>query len=173
MADVDAVRHLASEHDLEFVDLDNYGVDPAASEILPAGLARQHHMVAIKRKFGTPVIAIADPDDDDGHDAIREAIGRDFISVVASEEQITDYLDRLFGPASEGDRRSGRARKEMGAGGRTRGAPRTGEAEALGRSLVELDMEELGAAEHGSNGKANGLASKGWSTPRGWAARTN
>ena len=161
MADVDAVRHLASEHDLEFVDLDNYGVDPAASEILPAGLAREHHIVAIKRKFGTPVIAIADPGDDDGHDAIREAIGRDFISVVASEEQITDYLDRLFGPASEEDRRSGGASTGWEQLDEPAGAPRTGEAEALGRSLVELDMEELGAAEHGSNGKANGLASNG------------
>ena len=48
------------------------------------------------------------PGDDDGHDAIRDAIGRDFISVVASEEQITDYLDRLFGPASEGCGRFGK-----------------------------------------------------------------
>jgi type IV pilus assembly protein PilB len=161
MADVDAVRHLASEHDLEFVDLDNYGVDPAASEILPAGLARQHHMVAIKRKFGTPVIAIADPGDDDGHDAIRDAIGRDFISVVASEDQISDYLDRLFGPTSEGERRSGKAGNGQEQADEPAGAPRAGEAEALGRSLVELEMEELGAAEHGSNGKANGLGSKG------------
>jgi type IV pilus assembly protein PilB len=161
MADVDAVRHLASEHDLEFVDLDDYGVDPAASEILPAGLARQHHMVAIKRKFGTPVIAIADPADDDGHDAIRDAIGRDFISVVASEGQITDYLDRVFGPASEGDRPSGRARRGRKQAEEPAEAPTAGEAEALGRSLVELEVEELGAVEHESNGKTNGLASMG------------
>jgi type IV pilus assembly protein PilB len=161
MADVDAVRHLASEHDLEFVDLDIYGVDPAASEILPVGLARQHHMVAIKRKFGTPVIAIADPDDDDGHDAIREAIGRDFISVVASEGQITDYLDRLFGPASEGDGRSEKVRNGRTPEDEPAEAPRAGEAEALGRSLVELHMDDLGAAQHGSKGKANGLSSNG------------
>ena len=54
MTDVDAIRWMASEHDLEFVDLDTYGVDPAAGEILPASLSRQHHVVAIKRKFGTP-----------------------------------------------------------------------------------------------------------------------
>ena len=61
MSDVDAIRRMASEHDLEFVDLDSYGVDPAAGEILSASLARQHHVVAIKRKFGTPVIATSDP----------------------------------------------------------------------------------------------------------------
>ncbi len=32
MSDVDSIRWLASEHDLEFVDLDTYGVDPAAEK---------------------------------------------------------------------------------------------------------------------------------------------
>jgi type IV pilus assembly protein PilB len=101
MSDVDAVRWMASEHDLEFVDLDTYGVDPAAGEILPASLSRQLHVVAIKRKFGTPVIATADPDDVSAEDAVRASIGRDFISVVASRDQIGDYLDQLFGPEGE------------------------------------------------------------------------
>src|ERR1700683_5050527 len=101
MTDVDAIRWMASEHDLEFVDLDTYGVDPAAGEILPASLLRLHHVVAIKRKFGTPVIATADPEDHSAHDMVRTSIGRDFISVVASRDQIGAYLDRLFGP--EGD----------------------------------------------------------------------
>ncbi len=35
MSDVDSIRWMASEHDLEFVDLETYGVDPAAGEILP------------------------------------------------------------------------------------------------------------------------------------------
>ena len=97
MNDVDTTRWLASEHDLEFVDLDTYGVDLAAGEILPASLSRAHHVVAIKRKFGTPVIATADPDDLAAHDMVRAAIGREFISVVASREQIGEHLDRLFG----------------------------------------------------------------------------
>ncbi len=97
MSDVDAMRCMASEHDLEFVDLDTYGVDPAAAEILPSELARRHQMVAIKRKFGTPVIATSDPDDLYAQDSVRASIGRDFISVVASSDQISEYLDRLFG----------------------------------------------------------------------------
>ncbi len=101
MSDVDAVRWMASEHDLEFVDLDTYGVDPAAGEILPASLSRRHHVVAIKRKFGTPVIATADPDDLAAQETVRDSIGRDFISVVASRDQIGDYLDQLFGAIEE------------------------------------------------------------------------
>jgi type IV pilus assembly protein PilB len=98
MTDVDAIRWMASEHDLEFVDLEGYGVDPAAGEILPVELARRHHMVAIKRRFGTPVIATADPDDLHAQDSVRASIGRDFISVVASPDQIDSYIERLFGP---------------------------------------------------------------------------
>ena len=101
MSDVDAIRFMASERDLEFVDLDTYGVDPAAGEILPVALARRHNMVAIKRKFGTPVIATSDPDDLYAQDSVRASIGRDFISVVASRDQIADYLDRMFEPDTE------------------------------------------------------------------------
>ncbi|MHB8431420.1 MAG: GspE/PulE/PilB domain-containing protein, partial [Acidimicrobiales bacterium] len=97
MTDVDAIRWMASEHDLEFVDLDTYGVDPAAGAILPADLARRLHVVAIKRKFGTPVIATSEPDDLEAEEEVRGAIGRDFISVVVSREQIGEYLDQLFG----------------------------------------------------------------------------
>jgi len=96
MSDVDAIRGMASERDLEFVDLDTYGVDPAAGEILPIDLARRYHMVAVKRKFGTPVIATSDPDDLSAQDSVRASIGREFISVVAAPEQIDAYLEELF-----------------------------------------------------------------------------
>ena len=102
MTDVDTIRRVARDHDLEFVDLDTYGVDPTAGEILPASLARRHHVVAIKRKFGTPVVATSDPDDFNAQDTVRASIGRDFISVVASRDQIITYLDQLFGPDDDG-----------------------------------------------------------------------
>jgi type IV pilus assembly protein PilB len=101
MSDVDSIRWMASEHDLEFVDLATYGVDPAAGEIIPESLAREHHVVAIKRKFGTPVIATSDPDDLSAQETVRATIGRDFISVVATDLQIDEYLDRLFGNGQE------------------------------------------------------------------------
>lgn len=97
MSDVDAIRYLASEHDLEFVDLDSYAVDDSAADILPEAIARRHHVVAVKRKFGTPVIAIANPDDVFALDTLRASVGRDFISVVASREQIGTVLDRFYG----------------------------------------------------------------------------
>ncbi len=44
------------------------------------------------------MVATADPDDLIAQETVRASIGRDFISVVASRDQIGDYLDQLFGP---------------------------------------------------------------------------
>ncbi len=96
MSDVEATRYMANEREIEFVDLDSYGVDPTAAAILPVEVSRRHHVVAVKRKFGTPVIATADPDDLLAVDSIRASLGRDFISVVASPEQIDKYLELAF-----------------------------------------------------------------------------
>ena len=96
MSDVEATRYMASEREIEFVDLDTYGVDPTAAAILPVEVSRRHHVVAVKRKFGTPVVATADPDDLLAVDSIRASLGRDFISVVATPEQIDKYLDLAF-----------------------------------------------------------------------------
>ena len=96
MSDVEATRYMASEREIEFVDLDTYGVDPTAAAILPVGISRRHRVVAVKRKFGTPVIATADPDDLLAVDSILACLGRDFISLVASPEQIDHYIDLAF-----------------------------------------------------------------------------
>jgi len=103
MSDVEATRYMASEREIEFVDLDTYGVDPTAAAMLPEDISRRLRVVAVKRKFGTPVIATAEPDDLMAVDSIRAALGRDFISVVASPEQIDQYLATAYsddGPAA-------------------------------------------------------------------------
>ncbi len=43
------------------------------------------------------MIATSDPDDISAQETVRATIGRDFISVVATDLQIDEYLDRLFG----------------------------------------------------------------------------
>jgi type IV pilus assembly protein PilB len=136
MSDVDAIRWMASEHDLEFVDLDTYGVDPAAAEILPERLSRRHHVVAIKRKFGTPVIATANPDDVSAQETVRASIGRDFISVVASHDQINGYIDQLFGPEVGGAQSGVVAIGEFQSGVDSANDPRPDE------PPVDLDGEE-------------------------------
>jgi len=96
MGDAAAGRLLASDHNLEFVDLDRYNVDASASRLLPEAVARHHHVVPIGRKFGAPVVAIADPTDVVALDTLRVTMGREFVTVVAPDDQIESCLARVY-----------------------------------------------------------------------------
>ena len=100
MAEVDAVPVAATEHHLQFVDLEQVALDPAAAGVLPASLARRHHVVPIGRRFGAPVVAMADPGDVMAVDTLRATLGRDFIAVQAKAEQIDTILDRVYPSAT-------------------------------------------------------------------------
>ncbi|MGH9017247.1 MAG: ATPase, T2SS/T4P/T4SS family [Acidimicrobiales bacterium] len=101
MGDAAAGRLLASDHNLEFVDLDRYNVDPSAARLLPVVVARRHHVVPIGRKFGAPVVAIPDPTDIVALDTLRATFGREFVAVVAPDEQIEACLERVYKPADQ------------------------------------------------------------------------
>ncbi len=79
---------LADEHHLEFVDLERFNLDASASYVIPVAVARKHHVVPIGRKFGAPVVATSNPADVVAMDDLRAVIGREFVAVVASGEQI-------------------------------------------------------------------------------------
>jgi type IV pilus assembly protein PilB len=96
MGDAAAGRLLASDHNLEFVDLDRYNVDTSAARLLPVSVARRHHVVPIGRKFGAPVVAIADPTDIIALDTLRATMGREFVAVVAPDDQIEAALERVY-----------------------------------------------------------------------------
>ncbi len=102
MSNVDAVRMLADEHHLEFVDLERFNLDASASSVIPVGVARKHHVVPIGRKFGAPVVATSNPADVVAMDDLRAVIGREFVAVVASGEQIDSCLARIYGEAPNG-----------------------------------------------------------------------
>jgi type IV pilus assembly protein PilB len=102
MSNVDAVRMLADEHHLEYVDLERFNVDATASSVIPVAVARKHHVVPIGRKFGAPVVAMSNPADVMAMDVLRAVIGREFVAVVASDEQIDSCLTRLYGEAPNG-----------------------------------------------------------------------
>jgi type IV pilus assembly protein PilB len=102
VTEVDSVRLLASEYNLEFVDLDRFPIDTSVASVLSPQIARQHRVVPVARKFGAPVIAISDPGDVVAIDTLRTSIGREFISVVAAGPQIDATLDRVYGTGTEG-----------------------------------------------------------------------
>jgi type IV pilus assembly protein PilB len=97
MPDVEAVRLAGDDQHVQYVDLEQVTVDPSAATVLPAAVARRHHVVPIGRRFGTPVVAMADPNDVMAVDTLRAMLGREFIAVVASAGQIEQCLNRVYG----------------------------------------------------------------------------
>ena len=103
-AEIDSARALAREVGLEYVDLDRYPLNAAASSLLPEQLAKRHHALAVGWKYGTPVVAVASPDNVLSMDDIKTVIGRDIHAVVACASQIDAYIERMYsqggGPVS-------------------------------------------------------------------------
>ncbi|MHB8317889.1 MAG: GspE/PulE family protein [Acidimicrobiales bacterium] len=94
----DTARRLAEQHGLRFVDLTKSALAPGAAALLPEAVARRHHVVPIGRRLGTPVIAVSDPGDLFAMDALRASIGREFVAVVASADQVARALKELYSP---------------------------------------------------------------------------
>lgn len=96
----ETARRLAEQHGLRFVDLTKSALAPGAAALLPEAIARRHHVVPIGRRLGTPVIAVSDPGDLFAMDALRASVGREFVAVVASADQVARALKELYSPGT-------------------------------------------------------------------------
>ncbi len=102
MGDADAMRTIAGELDLDWVDLDEYPVDVGAAAMLAEEIALRCDVVPVGRKFGAPVLAVSNPADSASMDEIKAALGRDFIAVVAEQSQVAEYRGRLYAALTAG-----------------------------------------------------------------------
>jgi type IV pilus assembly protein PilB len=97
-AESDAARQLAKVAGLDFVDLDRYPLNAAATALLPLSVARRRHALVVGWKYGTPVVAVAEPDNVLGMDDIKTMIGREVHTVVSCPSQIEKFIDLLYKP---------------------------------------------------------------------------
>jgi len=92
---VDVVRLVAQQRGLPFVDVASLPVDPAAARLLSADQARSFRTLPIGFVRGLPVVALADPSDDEAMDRARSLLrGAEF--VASPEEAILTQLARLY-----------------------------------------------------------------------------
>ncbi len=96
MADTATLRMLASEYNVEYVDLEHFNTDKSMASLLTEDFARHHGVVPIGKKFGAPVIAVADPSDVFMMEELKAAIDREFVTVVVDREQIAAYQDSVY-----------------------------------------------------------------------------
>ena len=85
----EVVRLVAAQRGLPFVDVRMIPVDPAAARLLPVELARDNRALPVGFSRGLPVVAVADPTDDDAMHGARSVLHS--ASFVASPEDAILY----------------------------------------------------------------------------------
>ena len=89
------VRFVAEQRGLPFFDVASLPVDYSAARLLPADYARRFRTLPIGFVRGLPVVALADPSDDEAIDGARSVLrGAEF--VASPEEAILSQLARLY-----------------------------------------------------------------------------
>jgi type IV pilus assembly protein PilB len=91
----DLVRVLARNIGIDFVDLDEQTVDPAASALIPEGLARRYAALPIGFEDDKLVIAMADPANVLAIDDIRAISGREVVLKVATRSDVEAAVSRM------------------------------------------------------------------------------
>jgi hypothetical protein len=93
----DLARFLAKQEGIEFVDLAKFDLDEAAVDCLPEAVARAHNVVAYGFSGGFLLVAVADPTDDAGLDAVRAAVGRRARFLVAPPSEVAAAQHEAYG----------------------------------------------------------------------------
>jgi type IV pilus assembly protein PilB len=91
----DLVRVLAKNIGIEFVDLDEGAVDPAAAALIPEALARRYAALPIGFEGEKLVIAMADPANVLAIDDIRAISGREVVLKVATRSDVEAAVSRI------------------------------------------------------------------------------
>ena len=78
-------------------DLTNIRITGDTLEIVPRAVAAKHRLIPLAREGGKLRVAISDPLDTDGLDALAYMLKMPIEPVVATAEEITSAIDRFYG----------------------------------------------------------------------------
>jgi hypothetical protein len=91
----DVIRLVAAQRGLPFLDIGTLPLDPAAAKLLPIDFARSLRTLPIGFVRGLPVVALADPSDDDAMHGTREIL-RAAEFVASPEDSLLAQLARAY-----------------------------------------------------------------------------
>jgi len=96
----DLARMVAGQEGLEFVDLGKLDLDQSAVDLLSERSSRRHRAISFRSESAATFVAVADPTDTEGLDAIVAEIPGGVRFVVATGAEIDAALAEAFGEAS-------------------------------------------------------------------------
>jgi type IV pilus assembly protein PilB len=91
---------VAEQEGLDFVDLGKLDLDPHAVELLSERTSRRHHAIAFRSEVAATIVAVSDPADDEGLDAILAEVPGGVRFVVATASEVESALAEAFGDSS-------------------------------------------------------------------------
>src|SRR4051812_19756842 len=94
VTEADLVATLAAQIGLDYVDLAEATVDPAATVLITPALARRYQALPIGWDGSRLVVAMADPSNVFAIDDIRTITGAEIKTVVATRASITEAIDK-------------------------------------------------------------------------------
>jgi hypothetical protein len=95
VSSTDVIRVVAEQRGLPFLDIGTVPVDPSAAKLLPVDFARSLRTLPIGFVRGLPIVALADPSDDDAmHDTRTILRAAEF--VASPEDSLLAQLSRAY-----------------------------------------------------------------------------
>jgi len=98
----DLARMVAEQEGLEFVDLGKLDLDQPAVDLLSERSSRLHRAISFRSEGAATFVAVADPTDTEGLDAIVAEIPGGVRFVVATAAEVDAALAEAFGEPSAG-----------------------------------------------------------------------
>jgi len=95
----DLARIVAEQEGLEFVDLGKLELDQKALDLLSERTSRRHRAISLRSEDAATIVAVADPTDTEGLDAIVAEIPGGVRFVVATAGEVDAALAEAFGEA--------------------------------------------------------------------------
>src|SRR5579864_515158 len=89
-------KALATQHNMEFVDLDKSSVPPNAVSLIPDDLMRKYLILPLGTENGRLRVAVHDPLDLEMLDILRFRLHKEIRTVLAPRSRIKSILDEMF-----------------------------------------------------------------------------
>jgi hypothetical protein len=101
VSSTDVIRLVAEQRGLPFLDIAPLSVDRAAAKLLPVDFAHSLRTLPIGFVRGLPVVALADPTDEDAMHGAREIL-RAAEFIASPEDSLLEQLARAYSPSGRG-----------------------------------------------------------------------